>query len=42
MPGDGASTAEALEADLLFKEGEGFPGAVFTERLEVFQANRSV
>lgn len=42
MTGDGVSIAEALEADLLFKEGEDFPGAVFTETLKVFQENRSV
>lgn len=29
MPRDSAGIAEALETDLLFKEGEGFPGGSF-------------
>lgn len=42
MPRDSAAVVEALETDLLFKEGEGLPRGSFAESLKVFQANRSI
>lgn len=40
MPRDSAGIAEALETDLLFKEGEGFPGGSFRSETEGFSSKQ--